>query len=81
LKNIETLCIEGGMGVSAHAKNIETLCMEGAMGVSAHTSNRYSNAPPSITLKLSAWNKVWVLVHVHQIDITLNPLAPNRHEC
>jgi len=52
-------------------KKIETLCMEGAMGVSAHAPNRFSNASPSKTFKLSAWKEAWVLVHMHQSDIPL----------
>ena len=38
--------------------------MEGGMGVSAHTLNRYSNAPPSKTLKTSAWKEAYVLVYM-----------------
>ena len=57
-------------------------------GVSAHASNRYSDAPPSKTLKASAWNEAWKLVRIHQTDITMlhlqkhwNPLYGRNHRC
>ena len=53
--------------------------MEGGMGVSSHTLNRYSNAPPSKTLKTSAWKEAYVLVYMqnrYSNALSLKTLKP-----